>query len=699
MFLKLFRSFLSAALILCVSLGYADHTLLQSQDVKKIMQQIFDQHVDKKEMSDSILTKSFKVYVDQFDPDRIYLTEQEVLPFLQLTPAQIAGIMEQYKNNRFPEYQELNSIIQKAIARARTIREQIERSSEAQLFRNSSSLAADGYEDWRDPDLKRTFAKDESQLKERTQNYLTHFIASERKRYGDSVVLNHESQTIKMLEKQIRDHENQYLFTLENGQPMSEEEKQNALSMHILKSLANSLDAHTTVLNPMEAYDMRVRLEKEVDGIGVILQQDAKGEFVVSQIIEGGPAAKSGLVNVGDRISGIDGQSLKNMPANGVMDLMRGKDGSKVSVEIQRSEVEGDRKVDKKINLQLVREAMHINEDRVQTAYEKFGNGIVGVIKLDTFYQSDNGVTSENDVRNAIKKLDKQGNLRALILDFRENSGGFLSQAVKVAGLFITNGVVVISKYFNGDEHFYRDMDGKMAFDGPLIILTSKATASAAEIVAQALQDYGVAIIVGDEHTYGKGTIQSQTVTENQSSTYFKVTVGKYYTVSGKTPQIQGVRADLVVPSQFAHENIGEEYLDYPLQQDTIPPSYDDKLADVPTSMRSWYMHYYVPTIQHKKELWRNMLPLLKQSSGYRIAHNKRYQTFLKGGQSAMSQKSPSGGSDTDDLQLGEAVSIAKDMIVLQEKQRRGENYQETAALPGVPSPNSGELIPLPAGK
>src|SRR5690606_836656 len=163
---------------------------------------------------------------------------------------------------------------------------------------------------------------------------------------------------------------------------------------------------------------------------------------------------------------------------------------------------------------------------------------IIGKITLNSFYQGDNGVNSENDVRDAIKKLDKMGNLRGLILDLRENSGGFLTQAVKVAGLFITNGVIVVSKYFNGEEHFYRDMDGKVSYTGPLVILTSKATASAAEIVAQALQDYGTALIVGDEHTYGKGTIQSQTVTENQGAAFFKVTVGKYYTVSGKTPQI-----------------------------------------------------------------------------------------------------------------------------------------------------------------
>ena len=233
-------------------------------------------------------------------------------------------------------------------------------------------------------------------------------------------------------------------------------------------------------------------------------------------------------------------------------------------------------------------------------------------------------------MRKALEKLRAEGNLRGLILDLRENSGGFLNQAVKVAGLFITSGVVVISKYFNGEEHFYRDLDGKTFFDGPLIVLTSRATASAAEIVAQALQDYGVALIVGDEQTYGKGTIQNQTVTDSKSTSFFKVTVGKYYTVSGKTPQIDGVKADIVVPGIFNFEHIGERYLSSTVPPDTISEDYNDDIADVSSSSKEWFLRYYMPTLQHKKMLWRNQLPTLKANSAQRIAHNACYQKFLR---------------------------------------------------------------------
>jgi carboxyl-terminal processing protease len=665
-FSKLCHFVLLCCFFIFSCLSASERELLQSKDINKIMKQIFDQHVDKKEMSSSILKNSFKVYIDQFDPNRTYLLEAEVKPFLQLQNSEVSHFVDQYQHSQFPEYMKLNDVIQNSIKKSREIRTFLEKDV-SQLFQKSEELTSNGSEDWSDPDLKQSFAKNDKELENRIRNELLQFIAGEKKRFGNEYISARKVQTIHLYERQARSHENQYLFISDNGQPMNNAEKQNAFAMHVLKSLANSLDAHTTVLNPTEAYDMRVRLEKELQGIGVALQPTANG-FLITQIIKNGPAAKSNLIRTNDVLVEIEGANVNSMDLGQVMEKLRGKSGSKVNITLKRVIVEGGKPVEKTVNVPLIREEVAVDEDRAHWSYEKINGGIIGKIQLNSFYQSDNGITSENDVREAIKQLDKQGNLRGLILDLRENSGGFLSQAVKVAGLFITNGVVVISKYFNGEEHFYRDMDGKVSYDGPLIILTSKATASAAEIVAQALQDYGVAIIVGDEHTYGKGTIQSQTVTENGASTFFKVTVGKYYTVSGKTPQIQGVKADIVVPSQFVHENLGEEYLDYPLTQDTISPAYDDSLADITPNLKSWYMRYYAPTLQHKKLLWENMVPQLKKNSELRISRNNDYQSFIKGTTSGK-HINPS------DMQLVEATAILKDMINLQ-VQMRGNEFE-----------------------
>jgi carboxyl-terminal processing protease len=675
---KWIRSLLLVILILHTAVTVADPEQLKTQDVTKIMKQIFEHHVDKKEISASIINNSFRVYIDQFDPQRIYLLEEEVRPFLQLSAGDIAKIIEQYKRDEFPEYTELNDVIQKAILRARQFRSEIEQNKE-KIFLKSQAINPDLYEDWQDPDLKRVFAKSPEELKDRIRQQITHFIAEERKRYGESQVTHHQAQTLAWYEKNVRAHENQYLFQNDMGNPLSSSEKENLFVMHVLKALASSLDAHTTIYNNAEAYDMRVRLEKEFQGIGVVLQQTPKGEVIVSQIIPGSPAAKSGLVKLDDRILEVDGKLVSDEPFEKIIEMLHGKSGTKISLLLSRIVDEGSKKVEKTFNVQLKREDIVVNQDRVDTSYETFGDGIIGKITLHSFYQGENGISSENDIREAIKNLEKIGKLRGLILDLRENSGGFLSQAVKVAGIFITNGIVVISKYSNGEERFYRDMENKIAYDGPLVILTSKATASAAEIVAQALQDYGVALVVGDKHTYGKGTIQSQTVTENEGpgSMYFKVTVGKYYTVSGKTPQIQGVKADIIAPSQFAYENLGEEYLEYPLTQDTIPPSYNDQLTDIDPSLRPWYLRYYAPTIQHKKDFWRAMIPILKKNSEYRIEHNKVYQRFIQDNQKLSGDLGHPNNSGIADLQMEEAVNIVKDMITLQSQMRHRNEVLE----------------------
>lgn len=647
---------------------------LKKQDVDKIMNQIMQQHVDKKQMSDAIIKKAFVIYIDQFDPDRSYLLSSEVQPFTQMSESDAAKILTQYKNNDFSTFEKLNATIQKSIQRARESRKNIALDKSIFVDRKTKfSHSGD--------DSKSVFAQSESELRGRVRDQVLKFIDAERKRYGQAQVLRNESQLMSFYEKEVRNHEDSYLATNEKGQPLPPEVRENLFVMHVLKALASSLDAHTSFFNSAEAYDMKVRLEKEFQGVGITMQEKADGVYVTA-LVQNGPADKSGQVKLNDRVLEIDGKSITGEAFEKIQQLIRGKAGTSVTLLLQRQVTENNRPVNKEVTVKLTREEITVNDDRVDVTYEKFGNGIIGKITLHSFYQSDKGISSEKDVKAAIKKLQEMGNLRGLVLDLRENSGGFLNQAVKVAGLFISNGVIVISKYSNGDEKFYRDMDSSQLYDGPMIVLTSKATASAAEIVAQALQDYGVAVVVGDEHTYGKGTIQSQTVTDNQGGSYFKVTVGKYYTVSGKTPQITGVKSDIVVPSQYNQEHIGEEFLEYPLHPDVIPAAFDDKLADIDPSLKPWYLRYYTPSMQHRKDNWDAMVPVLKKNSEYRLAHNKNFQMFLKklNGQPIVDDGSDDEDSDEvkskknfgkDDLQMAEAVNIVKDMVYLQTHNRR----------------------------
>lgn len=687
-------SFFRIFILLCFLINsflFSQEQELRKQDVSKIMEQIFSEHLGQKQIDEEILRHAFKIYIDQFDPDRTYLLQTEVKPFLQLSPAQMQQFIVQYKAGDFSSFEKLNSMIQKSILRAREYRKELLKNPE-DIFNAAEKLQNTKGNEWLDPDLNRLFASDDTQLKDRIREQMINFIQAEQKRYGKDQVLRYKSKLLILFNNALDNIEDGYLYQTSDGKPYNAIQKENAFVLHVLKSLASSLDAHTAFYSNSEAYDMKVRLEKEFEGVGVVLQQTPEG-IVITSLIEGGPASKSGLVFANDRIIKVDGKPIAGNSLSEVMELMRGTKNTSVELVLARSIQEGDKQTERQVIINLKRAAIAVRGERVDVKYEQFGNGIIGMITLHSFYQGDDGTGSEVDLRKAIKELDKKGNLRGLILDLRDNSGGFLSQAVKVAGLFISNGVVVVSKYSDGEERFYRDMEGKPAYNGPLIILTSKATASAAEIVAQALQDYGVALIVGDEHTYGKGTIQSQTITGQEATSFFKVTVGKYYTVSGKTPQLEGVKADIVAPGPYSHEHIGEEYLDHPLKPDSIPADYNDNLQDIDPGLRSWYMKYYTPTVQHKIPIWRDMIPLLKKNSSFRMEHNKNYQMFIKqmnGGNVDLTLFKSADGEDGshldqtnyghEDLQMQEATNVIKDMIYLHSQKRQEQLATQQAS-------------------
>jgi len=650
-----------------------DQGLLRTEDVKKVMNQIFSQHVKKREISVEILRNSFKVYINQFDPDRIYLLESEVSPFLNMSDLEVNKILEAYKQNDFSAYEKLNTVIQIAIKRAEEYRLAWMR-RQANYFDKSSSFSLKNHS--YDGTYFREFSKSLAELRDRQNIDMMTFIESESEKHEGDYIKNRELKLMQVYDRNRRDQEKEYLFIESNGENMVASEKENLFTMHVIKSLAKSLDTHTTFFNQNEAYDMRVRLEKGFDGIGIVLTKDVEGYRIV-KIIAGSPAESSGRVALNDYLVKVNDDDVNQYSLGDVMRMLRGKSGTPVSLELMRED-EG-----RQFKVKLNRAPIVINDGRVELSYAKFGNGVIGTIKLHSFYQGINGISSERDVRDAIEELQSQGNIKGLVLDLRDNSGGFLTQAVKVAGLFITNGVIVVSKYNNGEHKFYRDMDGKVSYEGPLVVLTSRATASAAEIVAQALQDYGVALVVGDEQTYGKGTIQSQTVTNDDGgNSYFKVTVGKYYTVSGKTPEIHGVKADIIVPTPYSLEQVGEEYMEYPVDQDRIAASFFDTLNDIDPGLRPWYLRYYMPTLQKKTLMWNEYVLKLRHKSQNRLLTSSSYQEFLEKGR--YDEEHEYEGTNTaemygaEDPQLHEAVNIVKDMIFIEADEQRSHRLGVT---------------------
>lgn len=657
---------------LIFSSAFADR-LIKIQEVPKIMQQLFAYHIENKEFSPTIIRRCFKIYIEQFDPDKTYLLRSEAEAFLSVSDAKAGNISERMKKGDFSDFLAMNQLFKQAISRSHKWREEIkDQIVSLEIFRETDAPPSQ-------------FALDERELKERQKNRMVRFFHYHMKK--NAVTDEKREKLFALLDRKLKRLENPYLFLDPQGKSFSKELADHYIALKIMKSFSKSLDAHTSFFSEEEAYEMRMNLEKQFEGLGIVLSEGIDG-VVISEIMQGSPADMSNRIKVGDLLIEIDGASLANVPFETVLQMLKKKDKSAYVLGIERAQESKKNPQRQFFTVSLHKKPIVMQNDRLTYTYDSYGDGIIAKITLNSFYESGGGINSERDLKEALKKLREIAPIRGLILDFRENAGGFLSQAVKVAGLFIANGVVVVSKYGKGEVHYLRSLDPKTYYNGPLVILTSKLSASAAEIVAQSLQDYGVALIVGDERTFGKGSIQFQTVTDEKADYFFKVTVGKYYTVSGKSTQIEGVIADIVIPTHFSPFNIGERYLEYPLLSDQISSAYSDSLIDLEGNTKRWFQKNYLPFLQKKVTFWRKMVPELKKSSEQRIANDPKFQKFLQNQERIKSKISGKEllweeiqSSAFEDLQMQESVQIVKEMILLEERSRKSQGVSDASAF------------------
>ncbi len=644
-------------ILICLAISsFVPPQRLKKQDVRKTMQEMLAYHVEYKDFSPILARRSLKLYIQQFDMEKNYLFANEAKIFLDPRNERVQATARKYQKDDLAEFAEANQVIQNAIMRARRIRAEVER----ELILSSENFVYPQGESYLD------YARNEGELRNRIRRQLVRLLVLEKKwnEIADWTPQDKE-KVFALWEKRLGRSENPYLTTDSNGNNIALEIAEHYLSLHTLKAMAKSLDAHTSYFSPEEAFEMRASLEKQFEGVGIVLREGVSG-IVISDLIKGGPAERCGKIAPGDLIIKIDGRSVEGAPYEEVLNGLQGAGSAPVRIGFKRRT--GNQEI-VYYEVDLKREKIVMQDERLQYTFEPYADGIIAKLTLPSFYESGNDSSCEKDIRDALRELKKEGTIYGVVLDMRENSGGFLNQAVKVAGLFVSSGVIVISKYSQGEVQYLRDIDGRSYYSGPLVILTSKASASAAEIVAQALQDYGVALVVGDERTYGKGTIQYQTVTDDHALVFFKVTVGRYYTVSGRSTQIEGVKTDILVPTFYSGFNIGEKYLEYPLKSDRVSPVYVDPLTDVDMRNRAWFQRNYLPHVQKKLSVWNQMLPILKDNSTFRLKLNKNYQLFLNTLETqASSRSSPTAKQNwgANDLQMTEAVNILKDMIIIQ---------------------------------
>lgn len=364
-----------------------------------------------------------------------------------------------------------------------------------------------------------------------------------------------------------------------------------------LNALTTTFDPHTNYFRPSAAEDFAIDLTNQLEGIGAVLSPE-DGYTVVKSVVKGGPADRSGQLHPDDRIIAVaqDGEEpvdVVEMRLDRVVQMIRGRKGSKVHLTV----IPAGEDASARKQITIVRDQVQL-KDRLPSAkvrtLEHEGRKVdVGVLELPTFYPREGGLDASEDVARLLGELSAR-NVDVVVLDLRQNGGGSLTEAVEIGGLFIDQGPIVqIDSPNFGAPEILRDTDPGVAWAGPLVVLTSPLSASASEIVAGAIQDYGRGIVVGSRTTHGKGTVQTIVQLDDflakrvgrrlkeRTAGDMKLTTQKFYRVTGGSTQFKGVESDVVLPSPWDGYDIYESDLDNALPWDQIAPTRYQRVGDL----------------------------------------------------------------------------------------------------------------------
>jgi carboxyl-terminal processing protease len=368
---------------------------------------------------------------------------------------------------------------------------------------------------------------------------------------------------------------------------LSENNEQEDVVNYFLQCLAQTYDPHTDYMSQQENDNFKISMTHSLVGIGALLMtKDNVAE--IQGIVVGGPADKQGELKLNDKILAVaqgekgEYQDIKYMKLQKIVELIRGKSGSTVRLKVHPGSADDPSMVKEIV---ITRSEVELKEklanaELLVTPPMNGKSSKIGWINLSSFYADMDGgtVSTTVDVSRLLKRLMKE-HIDGLVVDLRGDGGGSLEEAIKMTGLFIPAGPVVQAKDWK-DNITWRDSEGERpVYDGPLIVLTDKASASASEIFAAALQDYRRAIIVGEKSTFGKGTVQTILPVERYMPFFsdksragaLKVTIQKFYRIAGGSTQLKGVIPDVSLPSMRDVMEIGEDALKNPLPYDTIP--------------------------------------------------------------------------------------------------------------------------------
>ncbi len=608
-------------------------------------------HFARERFKDGLSEKSFDRYLDSMDPQRVYFLDsdyQEFLPFRNAIDDKVLGqrdvrpvydIFNRWLARYDQNYAYVNELLKSDAfefngpERVTLLRKESPRPkdlAEARILWRERLRSEYLNERLADPDIKPTLRVVAEAFRSNRladlPTLLTNKMSLEKARdlakmataEGESAkaVAAIEARLQRERTEEIRTNlTRRYNRTLRYLKQYDSDE---VLQM-FLDAVGHAFDPHSDYFGKKELDNFAIQMNLALFGIGATLQ-DRDGYTTIFNIVTNSPVQKSGLIKTNDRIVAVaqDGEPPVNVvdeKLSKVVDMIRGPKGSKVHLTVWPANT--DPSVRKQVVLVRDEVKLEDSEAKAQLVELTTPEGKLvrlGVIDLPSFYttfpvgasgRATTPKSTTGDVSKLLKKLLAEG-AQGIVLDLRRNGGGSLEESVRLTGLFIKEGPVVQVKNYNGAVKQDSDTDDTIQYDGPLVVLTSRFSASASEIVAGALQDYGRALLVGDSSTHGKGTVQTVQelggflAAEDSSAGAVKVTIRKFYRPSGSSTQLKGVIPDIVLPGINSHLETGEASLTNALPWDTIPSARFDRVDRVAS-----------------------YLPALKEKSGTRIGAGK----------------------------------------------------------------------------
>ena len=549
-----------------------------------VMQLVYDAlssvHFQPRAFDDSLSAEVYDAFIESLDSEKRFLHSGDLEALLQHRLL----LDDQIKAGSTDFFDEAMAILANRIETARgqyaaLLNEVIDVTSPGELQGDAS---------------KRNYFADDKDMTHYWASYIQFRVVSrlhDRKQHADSAkALGFDPQHADFKELEVKAREKEMDIHDSWFKNMDEMERADWFGLY-MNAFAGAFDPHSSYFPPRQQESFEIEMTGQLEGIGASLIQD--GDHVrVSAIVTGSACWKQGELAKDDLLIAVaqgdkEPVDVVGMTTEKVVQLVRGKKGTEVRLTVLK--VDGSEMV-----IAIVRDVVEIEATFAKSA--RLGDdGKTGYIRLPkfyvNFYQNRNRDCAE-DIRMEIDKLKAAG-MERLIFDLRGNGGGSLPAAIDVAGLFIDQGPVVQVKTSGQRLKTYKDDDAGTSWDGPLLILVDENTASASEIVAAAMQDHGRALIVGSPQTFGKGTVQTIIDMDRAAGPFyrkhgplgaFKLTIQKYYRITGGTTQLQGVKSDIVLPHPYQYISLGERDMENPLAVDNIEtlqyPQWESSMTD-----------------------------------------------------------------------------------------------------------------------